>query len=134
VDLDLIIKIAAVVGAFGTIGGGFVAVYKTVRKIEKRLEQNEKNSESLKSIEKKVEQIQSDITTIHRHTRENHKSVLQLKIVSSAMPMSERVEAANEYLSDEVHGNGGVKAYCNEHLFPEWAKEQKERSAGHAEN
>lgn len=109
-DWDLFIKIASVIGAFGTVGGGFVAVYKAVRKIEKHYEK------------------------IQEHMLENYKSILQLKIMAPEMPLSERKAAADEYLSEKINGNGGVKAYCNEYLYPTWAKEQKERSAGRAEN
>lgn len=133
-ELDLFIKIASVIGALGTIIGALIAIYKSFRKIEKRLERYEENDKSLKNIEKKIGQTQTDIENIHRHMLENYKSILQLKIVSPEMPMSERVDAANRYLSDEIKGNGGVKTFCNKYLFNAWAKEQQERSDNNAES
>lgn len=107
---ELIIKFASIIGAIGTIGGCFIYVYKAVRNIEKHYEK------------------------IQEHMLENYKAILQLKIMAPEMPMSERVEAARVYLSDRVNGNGGVKVFCNEYLYPEWAKQQRERSGENAEN
>ena len=42
-DWDLFIKIASVIGAFGTIGGCFAAIYKILRKIEKHNEKVEEH-------------------------------------------------------------------------------------------
>ena len=108
--VDIIIKTSGVLGAIGAIIAGIVAVYKVVRKIETQYDK------------------------IQEHMLENYKAILQLKIMSPEMPLSERVAAANAYLSDDIKGNGGVNAYCNSELYPRWAAEQRERSDGNGDN
>lgn len=107
---EFIIKTSSIIGAIGAIIAGIVAVYKVVRNIERQYDK------------------------IQEHMLENYKSILQLKIMSSEMPLSERVAAANAYLSDKIKGNGGVKAYCNQELYPRWAAEQRERSGGNGDD
>jgi hypothetical protein len=109
-DWDLFIKIASVIGAFGTVGGCFAAIYKILRKIEKH---NEK---------------------VEEHMRENYKSILRLTIMSPEMPLSERIKSADIYLSDKIKGNGAVKSYVNEVLRPKWVEEQCRRCGENAEN
>lgn len=108
--IDLIIKISGLIGAIGAIIAGIVAIYKLVRKIEKQYDK------------------------IQEHMLENYKAILQLKIMSPEMPLSERVSAADVYLSDVIKGNGGVKAYCNSELYPRWAEEQRGRSGGNGDD
>lgn len=108
--VDIIIKISGLIGAIGAIIAGIVAVYKLVRKIEKQYDK------------------------IQEHMLENYKAILQLKIMSPEMPLSERVAAADIYLSDGIKGNGGVKAYCNSELYPRWAEEQRGRSGGNGDD
>lgn len=109
-DWDLIIKIASVIGAFGTVGGGLAAIYKLIRRIEKH---NEK---------------------VEEHMRENYKSILRLTIMSPEMPLSERIKASDEYVSEKLNGNGAVKAYVDTVLRPKWVEEQSRRCGENAEN
>lgn len=107
---DIIIRIAAIIGAFGTIGAAFAAIYKLVRNTERRYEK------------------------IEEHMLENHKSILRLTIMSPEMPTSERIKAADIYVSDKIKGNGGVKAYVDKVLRPKWIEEQSRRCGENAEN
>lgn len=109
-EIELIIKIASAIGAVGTLIGVLASIYKLVRRIEKRDEK------------------------IEAHMLDNYKSILRLTIMSPEMPLSERIKAADTYVSDEIRGNGAVKAYVDTVLRPKWVDEQSRRCGENAEN
>ena len=85
-----IILIASVLTALGVIVTTCVKVYKFIRKWEKWAEE------------------QSE------HNLDNYMSVLQLKIMSPYMPVSERLKAGDRYV--KLNGNGEVKLVYNQLL------------------
>lgn len=85
-----IILVASVLTALGVIIATAAKVYKFIRKWEKWVEE------------------QSE------HSLDNYMSVLQLKIMSPYMPVSERIKAGDKYV--RLDGNGEVKAVYHQLL------------------
>lgn len=83
--LESIIKLAAVLSALGVI---FVAI---------------------KKIFKAVNSVVKDLQDLKEHSKENYMSLLRLTIMSSEMPIGERIVAGHKYLKDG--GNGDVKRF-----------------------
>ena len=81
---DKIILLASVLTAVGVIVTTCIKVYRFIRKWEKWVEE------------------QSE------HSLDNYMSVLQLKIMSPYMPLTERIKAGDKYV--KLNGNGEVKA------------------------
>lgn len=90
--IDQIIKFAALLGALGVIVGVVVKLYKFIS-----------------GIAKKIEVLTETIGELKDHTKENYMSLLRLTIMSSEMPIGERINAGYKYL--ENHGNGDVKKF-----------------------
>jgi hypothetical protein len=86
-----------VLTALGVIITTAVKFYKFIRKWEKWVEE------------------QSE------HNLDNYRSVLQLKIMSPYMPLSERIKAGDKYV--KLDGNGEVKA-----IYHQLLKELEEES------
>lgn len=82
---DIIIKAAATLSAVGVI---FVAGKKIVSAINN---------------------VITDIKDLKSHSNENYMSLLRLTIMSSEMPIGERIVAGHKYL--EAGGNGEVKQF-----------------------
>ena len=82
--LDGIIKVAAALGAVGAIIGILIKVNSFIKKANKVLE----------------------------HDKENYLAILRLTIVSSEMPIGERINAGYKYL--KLGGNGEVKKFLEE--------------------
>ena len=80
---DNIILMASLLTAVGVIVATAVKIYKFIRKWEKWVD------------EQSV------------HSLDNYMSILQLKIMSPYMPMSERIKAGDIYV--KLGGNGEVK-------------------------
>ena len=92
--LDLLIKIGAALTAIVTIVTVAVKVIKFCNKLSK------------------------DITEMKEHTHENYMGQLRLTIMSSDMPLGERMVAADKYL--KANGNGEIKKFIiNELHFQE---------------
>lgn len=85
-----IILIASLLTALGVIITTCVKVYKFIRKWEKWVEE------------------QSE------HSLDNYMSVLQLKIMSPYMPVSERIKAGDKYV--KLNGNGEIKVVYHQLL------------------
>ena len=83
--VDGIIKLAAVLSALGVI---FVAT---------------------KKIFKAVNNVANDLQDLKKHSNENYMSLLRLTIMSSEMPIGERIVAGHKYLGNG--GNGEVKHF-----------------------
>ena len=56
-----------------------------------------------------IDKVQ-DIPDIKKHCHENYLTNLRLTIMSSEMPLGERIVAAEKYISEG--GNGDVKKFC----------------------
>lgn len=87
--LDWIIKIGSVITALGIIFGLLWGAIKL----------------ALRPITKKFE-------TYDRHTHQNYMGILRLTIMSSEMPIGERIIAGQEYL--DADGNGEIKKFLEE--------------------
>ena len=58
--------------------------------------------------------LEKDIKEMKEHTHDNYMGVLRLTIMSSDMPLGERMVAADKYL--KANGNGEVKNFINNEL------------------
>ena len=90
--LDVIIKIAAVLGAIGVILGVGVKVWRFIVK--------------LNDTTKELNDTLADLKT---HSHENYMGILRLTIMSNEMPIGERIVAGHKYLQEG--GNGEVKSF-----------------------
>ena len=77
---------------------------------------------TIATVAKKVVQffgkLAKDIKEVKDHTHDNYMGVLRLTIMSSDMPLGERMVAADKYL--KANGNGEVKKFImNELHFQE---------------
>lgn len=82
---DGIIKIAAVLSALGVIYVAIKKFFKTINSVAK------------------------DLQDLKEHSKENYMSLLRLTIMSSEMPIGERIVAGHKYLGSG--GNGDVKHF-----------------------
>lgn len=89
--IDVIIKIAAGITAIGVIIGA-------IRK--------------LNEVCRAIRAATSDLESLKEHSTENYMSLLRLTIMSSEMPIGERIVAGTKYL--ENGGNGEVKKFLKE--------------------
>lgn len=87
--LDVIIKIGSVIGALGIIFSLVCGAIKI----------------ALRPIVKKFD-------TLERHSKQNYMGILRLTIMSSEMPIGERIVAGQEYVDEG--GNGEVKKFLEE--------------------
>lgn len=93
--IDLIIKIAALLSALGVIIAAAIKVISVANKV--------KNS---------IDCFNKTVADLKEHSAENYMSLLRLTIMSSEMPIGERIVAGHKYLS--LGGNGDVKKFLKE--------------------
>ena len=93
--LDVIIKVAAVLGALGVIFGIGVKAWNFIVNI----------SSSIKELKDTLEDLKT-------HSHENYMGILRLTIMSNEMPIGERIVAGHKYLQND--GNGEVKKFLKE--------------------
>lgn len=93
--IDAIIKVAALLSALGVIFATAYKVFKVANKTKAAIDNFNESVEDLK-----------------RHSDENYMSLLRLTIMSSEMPIGERIVAGHKYLSNG--GNGDVKQFLKE--------------------
>lgn len=84
--MDLIIKIGSVITAIGIIGGAFAWFFKFAAK-----------------------ELSKTLSDLKEHANENYMGILRLTIMSSEMPIGERIVAGHKYLKNG--GNGEVKQF-----------------------
>lgn len=72
------------------------------------------------SISSRTKQTLDGVRSLQKHVTENYMSTLRLTIMSSEMPMEERLQAGEKYVN--LNGNGAVK--CKYH---ELQREYEER-------
>ena len=104
---DILGLIAKIIGALGTIGGVFVAIFKYGKKV----------MTSLKDVMNKLDSMDDEM-------KAQHLSILRLVVYNEHLPLSERIIAGKEYIEKE--GNGDVKKYIQEELLPFDTTERKE--------
>jgi len=95
--IDAIIKIAALLSALGVIIAAAVKVIRVTNKV--------RNS---------IEGFNTSVQNLQEHSAENYMGILRLTIMSSEMPIGERIVAGHKYLTKG--GNGDVKKYLKEHF------------------
>lgn len=93
--LDFIIKLAAFISALGVIIAAAWKVISVANKV--------KNS---------VDEFNTTVADLKEHSAENYLSLLRLTIMSSEMPIGERIVAGHKYL--KLGGNGDVKKFLKE--------------------
>lgn len=91
----MIIKIAALLSALGVIIAAALKVIGVANKV--------KNS---------IDEFNTTVADLKDHTAENYMSLLRLTIMSSEMPIGERIVAGHKYL--QLGGNGDVKKFLKE--------------------
>lgn len=97
--VKLILLLGSIAGAIAGISALIVKVVKGVKKV----------IEYFKDLKEKVD-------TLVSNDKDQRKSILKLTVMQDNMPLSERIQAAKEYI--EMGGNGDIKAYYEEHLKP----------------
>ena len=90
--MELIIQIGAVLGAVGVIVGAIVKFFKFINKLAD-----------------KINSVSTTLDDLKDHSNENYMSLLRLTIMSSEMPIGERIVAGHKYLKNG--GNGEVKSF-----------------------
>lgn len=93
--IDFIIKLAAGLSALGVIIAAAAKVISVANKV--------KHS---------VEEFRISIDDLKEHSSENYMGILRLTIMSSEMPIGERIVAGHKYLN--LGGNGEVKKFLKE--------------------
>lgn len=93
--LEWLIKIGGAITALGVIWAAVTTAVKA-------------------SFKKMLAPIANDVKETKEHTKENYLSCLRLTIMSSDMPLGERIVAADKYIKQG--GNGDVKKYAIEEL------------------
>lgn len=97
---ETIIFVASVITSVSIIITAIVTAYRIIRKWDRWREEKD------------------------AHDIENYKAILRLVIMSSEMPLSERIEAGDIYVN-KLNGNGGIKQKYKE-LLAKFAEEHKE--------
>lgn len=95
--LNLVITIAGAITATGVILGVIVKLWKAANKLKST-----------------AENLGKTLADLKEHSNENYMSLLRLTIMSSEMPIGERVVAGHKYLSNG--GNGEVKKFLEENF------------------
>lgn len=90
---NIIITVGAVIGALITIKKVVIPIINFVKRIINTLEKIDKMEE---------------------HSQENYLGIKRLTVMSSDMPLGERICAARDYIKHG--GNGDVKKFAKEHL------------------
>jgi hypothetical protein len=90
--INLVIKIAGFITALGVIITAAVKVISVTNKIKKS-----------------IDAFSATVNDLKEHSAENYLSLLRLTIMSSEMPIGERIVAGHKYL--QLGGNGDVKNF-----------------------
>lgn len=84
--------------------GAVVGALFTIKKI----------ADCIAAFVKKISNAVEKINKMEEHSRENYLGIKRLTVMSSDMPLGERICAARDYI--KYGGNGEVKQYAKEHL------------------
>lgn len=105
--LEWIIKIGAAIAAIAALWKGIIAF---VRRLDGITNDVKETKEYVMNNIKNVESIPD----IEQHCRENYLGIKRLTVMSSDMPLGERIIAGRDYI--KAGGNGDVKHYIEEEL------------------
>ena len=97
--IEVIIKCAA----------GLAAITAIITFLCKGFKWFDDAQKTIKYVAENIDKVQG-IDDIKKHCHENYLSNLRLTIMSSEMPLGERIVAAEKYISEG--GNGDVKKFC----------------------
>ena len=97
----------------GTIAGGITAILVIWKAVVAFVHLADDIKE-IKTIVKEHLPNVKEIPDIKKHCQENYLTSLRLTIMSSEMPLGERIVAGQKYISEG--GNGDVKTFVNEEL------------------
>lgn len=90
--INLVIKIAGFISALGVIMAAAIRVITVTNKVKKS-----------------IDTFTATVNDLKEHSEENYLSLLRLTIMSSEMPIGERIVAGHKYL--KLGGNGDVKSF-----------------------
>lgn len=90
--METIIQIGAVITAAGIIIGAIIKLFSFIKKLTD-----------------KINAVNTTLNDLKEHSEENYMSLLRLTIMSSEMPIGERIVAGHKYLNNG--GNGEVKSF-----------------------
>ena len=94
---DLIIKIGAVAGAITAV----IVLYVKIRN-------------AIKTFVGFFKEMRTDLSTVIKHDKQQYLSILRLTVMSTDMPISERIIAGQQYI--DLGGNGDVKKFYENYL------------------
>ena len=91
---------------WGSIAGALAAISALIVKIVR----------TVKKVIDYFKDLKDKVNTLVANDNDQKKAILKLTVMQDNMPLSERIQAAKEYI--EMGGNGDIKAYYEEHLKP----------------
>ena len=93
--IEFILKFAAVLSALGVIVAAAIKVISIANKVKTT-----------------IDGFNTSVQDLKEHSTENYMGILRLTIMSSEMPIGERIVAGHKYLARG--GNGDVKKFLKE--------------------
>lgn len=91
---------------WGSIAGALAAISALIVKIVR----------TVKKVIDYFKDLKDKVNTLVANDKDQKKAILKLTVMQDNMPLSERIQAAKEYI--DMGGNGDIKAYYEEHLKP----------------
>lgn len=116
---EILLLVAGVAGALFTIYKTVALIVKYVKKCISffkdmkegivQLKKEQQNcKKDLSDLHTKTDDIQKKVEKVEEHTTENYMNELRIIIMSEEMPLGERLQAGEKYVS--MNGNGEIKA------------------------
>lgn len=116
---EILLLVAGVAGAIFTIYKTGALVVKYIKKcisffkdMKEGITQLKKDQQifkkDLSELHTKTDDIQKKVEKVEEHTTENYMNELRIIIMSEEMPLGERLQAGEKYVS--MNGNGEIKA------------------------
>ena len=116
---EILLLVAGVAGAIFTIYKTAALVIKYIKKcisffkdMKEGITQLKKDQQifkkDLSELHTKTDDIQKKVEKVEEHTTENYMNELRIIIMSEEMPLGERLQAGEKYVS--MNGNGEIKA------------------------
>ena len=135
---EILLLIAGVAGALFTIYKTGTVVVKYVKKcifffkdMKEGITQLKKEQQNFKKdlneLHSKTDDIQKKVEKVEEHTTENFMNELRIIIMSEEMPLGERLQAGEKYVS--MNGNGEIKQKYK-HLMERYAEEERMKENG----